>query len=259
MDFPEQYSISEMIAQMLEDKGEMVDRHFKLSGDLLRTAIEEGRIDCYVEYTGALYTLPLRQRPISDPDAVYNYVKREYAKKHIALSKPFKFDNPWAILIRADDALRLKIYKISDLAKVAPEWKAAVVPDFVSDHVAGAATFKRDYGLKFALESTLALATIYQALSKGEVDIISGNATDPELLDHEFVQLEDDRHHFPPYYPVILARQEIMQRSPALQEIMKKLPEKINLAEMRTLNYQVRANPNNYPKIVGAWRNASGL
>src|SRR6185295_2764285 len=208
MNFPEQYALGEVIAQMLQDRHVRVQRNVGQSGDDIRKGIEQDTVQCYVDYTGALFTRGLGQEPKSDEAAVYAYVKEEYAKKNVAISKQFEFESPWVILIRADTALRFNVHKMSDLARVARRWRAAFVPDFVTDDIAGADKFKEDYGLNFLHEETLFLSSIYNALSERRVDVISGNATDPELLEAGFVTLEDDLHSFPPYFPVILARRD---------------------------------------------------
>ena len=51
--------------------------------------------------------------------------------------------------------------------------------------------------------------------------------------------LEDDRHYFPPYDAVPIARLEALSRDPRLGEALDSLAGRIDAATMRRLNYEV--------------------
>ena len=50
------------------------------------------------------------------------------------------------------------------------------------------------------------LALTYRALASGQVDLIAGDATAGLIKSLDLVQLEDNRHYFPPYDAVPVAR-----------------------------------------------------
>jgi glycine betaine/choline ABC-type transport system substrate-binding protein len=56
------------------------------------------------------------------------------------------------------------------------------------------------------------LSLTYIALVFNEVDLIAGNSTEGRLATLDLVQLEDDRHYFPPYEAVYLVRQDSLAR-----------------------------------------------
>ena len=91
-----------------------------------------GTLDLYPEYTGTSYTAILRHAPISDPRAVYDQVKQEYASKfNVEVSPPLGFENTFAILVRGAEARRLK--PENDLRRVhTPRWRAGFGQDFMS-------------------------------------------------------------------------------------------------------------------------------
>jgi glycine betaine/choline ABC-type transport system substrate-binding protein len=258
MDFPEQRTVGEVIAQMLEAKGINVERNFDQNSELLRRALEGRNIDCYLEYTGVPYTLVFKQKPIPDEITVYNYLKEHYEDKNIEVSQPFHFQTEWAILIRGKDALDLDVHTISEASKFASNWRAGYIPDFQSD-VTGAEGLKRTYNLKFKSERIIPLPSIYGELNRNAVDIISGSSTDSEIETYDFKQLKDDLHNFPPYQPIILARRETLDRVPALREVMVKLPEIMTLDEMKHLNLQVRTHPEKMKEIVQTWLQTNGF
>ena len=77
--FTEGVILSELYALALEDAGFSVKRSFEISGSLIHTAIENGDIDLYPEYTGTGLISVLKMDPLTDPEEVYETVKSAYA------------------------------------------------------------------------------------------------------------------------------------------------------------------------------------
>src|SRR6185503_10311434 len=207
-DFTESILLAEIVAQMLEAQNVEVDRRFDLGGNLAHTAIVGGQIDLYPEYTGTAFTAILHQQPITDPKAVYDQVKRQYsAQFNLWLSDPLGFDNTFAILVRGEAARSLHLKTISDAAKHSPQWRAGFGHDFMvrQDGYPG---FSKTYGLRFAGVSDMSLDLTYTALASAKVDMIAGNSTDGRIAALDLVQLEDDRHYFPPYEAVFVVRKD---------------------------------------------------
>lgn len=259
-DFTESVLLAEIVAQMLEARGIAVERKFELGGNLPHDALVAGQIELYPEYTGTAYTAILKHPPLTDPRAVYEQVKKEYAERfNLAVSEPLGFENTFAILVRGADAKRLKLKTISDAAPYARNWRAGFGQDFVS-RADGYAGFSKAYGLKFADQPReMNLSLTYIALSSGQVDLIAGNSTEGRIAALDLVQLEDDRHYFPPYEAVYLVRKESLARVPALDEALAKLAHAISTEEMRQLNYEVDANKRSQAEVVREWIKKKGL
>ncbi len=155
--------------------------------------------------------------------------------------------------MRGADARRLKLKTISDAAKHAPQWRAGFGHDFVS-RADGYPGFSRTYGLRFAeAPREMALDLTYTALASNKVDLIAGNSTDGRIAALDLVQLEDDRHYFPPYEAVFLTRQDALTRVPALAEALRRLGGAISTDEMRKLNYEVDGLKRDKKTVVHEW------
>lgn len=242
-DFTESRILAELIAQTIESRTDItVERQFELSGDVLHSAMLSGRIDAYVEYTGTAFTSILKHQPITDPRAVYDQVKREYESQFdLVWLDPLGFQNTFAILVRSDDATRLHLKTISDVAPFAPQWHAGFGQDFMSRQD-GYPGFARAYGLKFAeAPREMDLSLTYQALANHQVDLIAGNSTDGLIDKLGLFQLEDDRHYFPPYEAAPVFRRDTLARYPQIVDALHALAGKITDADMRRLNYAVDA------------------
>jgi glycine betaine/choline ABC-type transport system substrate-binding protein len=253
-DFTESVLLGEIVAQMLEAQGVTVERKFELGGNLCHESLRSGELDVYPEYTGTAFTAILKHPPVTDPTAVYEQVKREYAANfNLEVGPPLGFSNDFAILVRAADAQRLNLKTISDAAPHAPGWRAGFGQDFMS-RADGYAGFAKTYGLRFAAPPReMDLSLTYRALAAGEVDIIAGNSTDGLIAALNLVQLQDDRRYFPPYEAVLLARRDTLERVPQLAEVLQKLARALTTDEMRRLNYAVDGEKRDRAEGVREW------
>lgn len=259
-DFTESVILSEIIAQVLETRGVVVERRFELGGNLCHDAIVAGQIDSYPEYTGTAYTAILKHPPITDTRQVYEQVKDEYAEKfNVEVSAPLGFSNDFAILVRGADARTLNLRTISDAVPYGRAWRAGFGQDFMS-RKDGYAGFKRVYGFQFTSQpSEMDLALTYRALSSNKVDIIAGNSTDGLIAALDLVQLVDDKHYFPPYQAVILMRKDALGRSPLIKSALDSLNNTINTDEMRRLNYEVDGKQRLPKDVVREWLKGRGV
>jgi osmoprotectant transport system permease protein len=253
-DFTESVLLAEIVAQMLEARGVQVERRFELGGSLAHQALVSGQIDCYPEYTGTSFVEILKHAPVTDAGAVYAEVQHEYAAKfNIETGPPLGYSNDFAILVRGQDARRLNLKTISDAARYAPTWRAGFGQDFMS-RADGYAGFARAYGLRFAEPPReMDLSLTYRALASNQVDLIAGNSTDGLISALDLFQLEDDRHYFPPYEAVILARRDTMARVLALGDVLKLLSRAISTEEMRRLNYEVDGRRRDRREVAREW------
>jgi osmoprotectant transport system permease protein len=259
-DFTESEILMEIAAQMLEERGLRVERKTNLGGNLPHDSLVAGQIDAYPEYTGTSYTAILKHPPVSDPRAVYEQTRREYAERFDAeVGPPLGFENTFAVLVRGDEARRLSLRTVSDAVAHAPRWRAGFGQDFMS-RADGYEGFARAYNLRFnARPREMDLALTYRALSTGEVDIIAGNSTDGLIQALDLFQLEDDRRYFPPYEAVLIFRRDTLARLPAAREVLDKLAGRITTDEMRRLNYEVDAHKRATAEAVRQWRREKGL
>jgi osmoprotectant transport system permease protein len=252
-DFTESALLAEIVAQMLEARGVAVERRYELGGNLPHEAMISGTMDLYPEYTGTSYTAILRHAPITDPRAVYEQVKREYADNFkVEVSQPLGFENTFAILVRGNEARQLNLKTISDAAPHARSWRAGFGQDIMS-RADGYPGFSKAYNLNFREVREMDLSLTYIALSSRQVDLIAGNSTEGRIAQFDLVQLADDRRYFPPYEAVYLVRQDTLARTPELRESLAKLANAISTDEMRQLNYEIDGNKRDVKEVVRIW------
>jgi osmoprotectant transport system substrate-binding protein len=260
--FSEQALLGEILAQHIEARTHKpVTRRFYLAGTYIcQQALLAGRIDMYVEYTGTALTAVLRDPLATDSSAVFARVQSEYKQRFgLDVLPSLGFNNTFAIVVRGEDARRLNLKTISDAAPHARDWRAGFGFEFM-ERPDGFPGLSRTYSLAFAEPPRiLDLGLLYRALLDKQLDIVAGNSTDGLLAARDLVQLEDDKHYFPPYDAVPVARPETLARYPEARAALMDLAGKINDEEMRKMNYAVDGEHRDAADVARGFLKAKGL
>ncbi len=265
--FTEQVVLGELLAQEIEaEGGGPVERRFWLAGSYLcQQALISDRIDAYVEYTGTALTAILKQ-PLPPPSErgdtalVDATISKLYQQRYkVTVGPGMGFQDTFAMAVRGDDARRLGLRTISDVARVAPGWRLGVGYEF-AERPDGLPGLAAAYGLHFAgSPRTMELGLLYRSLAAHQVDIVAGNSTDGAIQAMGFMTLADDRHYFPPYEAVPLVRDEALGRWPAMGRAVARLAGKITEGEMRAMNLAVEGGHQDPAAVVRTFRTGKGL
>jgi osmoprotectant transport system permease protein len=259
--FTEQFILGEILAQQIESHTQLkVDRRFNLGGTFIcHEAVKAGKISGYIEYTGTALTAVLKEKPISNPQVVFNQVKQEYNQKFkLEVMPSLGFNNTFAMIIRGDDAKRLQIKTLSEATKYASQWKAGFGYEFI-ERKDGYPGLSKTYGLKFGSIQQMELGLMYKALAAKQVDLIAANSTDGLIPALNLVILADDKNYFPPYEAVPVFNQEILQKYPELRTAINQLAGKISTSEIQKMNYQVDNQSRPVEAVVSEWLKSKKL
>jgi glycine betaine/choline ABC-type transport system substrate-binding protein len=260
--FTEQIVLGELFAQQIEAHSALrVERRLNLGGTFIcQAALVSGKIDLYPEYTGTALMAVLNDPPRTDPAEVFHLVQEEYRTRfNVEVMPPLGFNNTFAMVVRGDDAEKLHLHTISDIAPFAAKWRAGFGYEFM-ERPDGYRGWLAAYGLHFSGEPRiLDLGLLYRALADKQVDLVAGNSTDGVIASLHMFSLEDDRHYFPPYEAVPLVRRATLEKHPEVRDAIAALAGKINVDEMRQMNYAVDGEHRDPADIVHAFRVAKGL
>ncbi len=250
--FTEQIILGELVAQRLEaTTGLKVERRLNLGGTFIcDRALRSGDIDVYVEYTGTSDTAVFKNPVETDPATVLERVRQRYADGGLTLLPPLGFENTFAILVRGDEARRLGLKTIEDAAPHAASWEAGFGYEFLQ-RADGYPGLSEKYRLRFrAAPKAMDLSLIYRALAQRQVDLIAGDATSGLIQAYDLAMLQDNRHYFPPYDAVPVARREMLLRYPKAKEALEWLGGRITIEDMRRMNHAVDAEHQDPPAVV---------
>ena len=239
--FTEQEILGELVAQLLENNTDLpVIRRFGLGGTgVCHAALLAGELDIYVEYTGTALLDVLREPTSQSPDEVYRRVWRAYRDKFdLIWFPPIGFNNTYALTVRAGDAKRHNWQTISDLARDAAQLKAGFTSEF-TERADGYPGLRRTHNLKFASTVDLDPGLMYRSLADGQVDVVSGFATDGRIVAYKLKMLRDDRGFFPPYDAAPVVRGDLLREHPEIRAALAPLAGGIDDETIRLMNYKV--------------------
>jgi len=250
--FTEQVILGELIAQTLERHQLTVTRKLNLGGTFICDhALRSGDIDVYPEYTGTALTAIFHATV--PREEVMDATRARYADVGVTVLPPLGFDNTFAILVRRADAERFGLKTIGDLRKVAAQWQPGFGFEFIERND-GYRGLTAAYDLSFGKEPrAMDLSLMYRALANGDVDVIAGDATSALITSFDLVRLEDDRHYFPPYDAVAVARTSTLLRLPAVRRALEELSGKVSVAEMQAMNHAVDVDHKDVSDVVRAF------
>lgn len=251
-DFTESLIVGEIYALALEDAGYQVERNLNIAGSVIHTAITEDDIDLYPEYTGTALLSVLQMEMNSDPDEVYETVKKAYHEKFdLTWLKSSKVNDTNGLAIRTETAEKYGIRTISDLQANADKVSLCSQGEFEyrEDGIPG---LEKIYG-KFDFKSVNVYDSglKYQILEKGEEDVCPAYSTDAQLVNTDkFRYLEDDKHFWPPYYLAPVVKNNILKANPEIEEILNYVSGKLDTETVIGLNAKVDIEKQEYEETA---------
>jgi osmoprotectant transport system permease protein len=230
--FTESYILAEIVAQTVQATGEAAARHHQGLGNtaILFAALKGGAIHVYPEYTGtvALELLGLAQVP---PLAELN---RALAPHGVAAGVRLGFGNTYALAMLDARAEKLGVRRVSDLARH-PELRLALSQEFLNRRD-GWPALRQAYALALKDVRGLDHGLAYEALARGQVDVVDVYSTDAKIARERLRLLEDDRGFFPAYEAVVLYRRDFPQQFPRSWAAIQNLEGAISVQQMTGMN-----------------------
>jgi len=256
--FTEQYILPEMAKILLEKQGFEVVLKTGVGSTVLRQALENGEVDLCFEYTGSAFTLYLKQR-----DRAIMTVKEADAQRGLVWLPPFALNNNYILIMPENQAQKLKISTISDLAayvkKKPKDLIFGVNEEFLlrPDGIKGLMRF---YGFRVPTQNLKQVATGLSctALKEEKIQVTVGFATDGRIAAFHFVNLEDDKKYFPSYNVAPVVRKKILDRYAEIREILKPMMQ-ITTEEMRKLNKDVDVDKKSVHQAARSWLTSQGF
>lgn len=265
-EFSEQLILGQITLLALEDAGFRVEDKTNIAGsDKVRSALENGEIDLYWEYTGTAWLMHLQHdEPITDPDECYEKVKAADAERDLVWLEYAPFNNTYTIMMRKGESKKLGIKSLSDLSsyinKNPNQLNFAVDHEFTA-RPDGLPALENTYGFKLAEDNLKVMdpGIVYKTLKDEAVELGMGFATDGRIAAFDLVNLEDDKQFFPVYNPSAVVRKEVLDKNPEMAEVLNNIAAKLDTETMTNLNYQVDIEEKDPKEVAEEWLSSSGL
>ncbi len=261
--FTEQQLMAEMTTRYLEAKGFTVTKKDGMGSAVLRQAQENGQVDVYWEYTGTSLVTYNKVNDRLSPEDTYKKVKELDAAKGLVWLNPSKANNTYAFAMNQDEAKKLGIVTVSDLAKAikgGKELTFACNSEFYA-RPDGLRPLQKQYGFEFGQGDVKRMDTglTYQALKDRQVDIALVFATDGRVPAFNFVLLKDDKGYFPSYALTPVIRKATLDANPNLGPLLNALSAKLDAPTMARLNASIDVQKKSFSDVANEFLKESGL
>ena len=260
-DFTEEFILGEMYALVLENSGLKVERKLNLGGTpVAQAGLQSGQIDLYPEYTGTGLLTVLKLPANSDRKQVFETVSKAYKEKfNLVWLDPAPMNNTQALAMTQEGAKKYSIKTISDMVAKANQLTMLGTPEFEAreDGLPGLKKVYGNFDFKKFIPADPGLR--YQALTKGEVDVVEAFGTDGQISAFNLIVLKDDKGLFPPYQVAPIVRQEALDANPNIRDTLNALAPKLTDDTMRRLNYEVDGKQREPAEVAKEFLTAEGL
>ena len=242
--FTEAILVAEMYAQVLEANGFTVERKFNLGATpIAQAAIVAGDIDMYPEYTSTGLLEVLKAKSIADAKEILTAVRKGYEEQFKLTwldASPFNDTNTFALTKAKATELGVKTF--SDLVPLSGKLKLGGPPEFPEREDNKAMLAAYGFDPKFGGANFVQLdagSLRYEALTRGDVDVVLAFGTDGQLNGLGLATLEDDKHIYPIYQIAPVVRQDVLTANPSIAAILNKLAPTLTDNVMSGMNWQV--------------------
>jgi osmoprotectant transport system substrate-binding protein len=262
--FTEQQIMTAMTVELLKAKGFNVERKAGMGSAAVRSALENGQVDVYWEYTGTgLGVFNKITDKFDSAEAAYRKIKEVDAAKGIVWLNMSAVNNTYAFAMNADQAQKMGLVTMSDFAKAV---KGGAKLTFASNaefyaRPDGLPGWQQAYGFEFDRDNVKRMDTglVYTALKDRQVDSGVVFATDGRIPAFKFVVLKDDKHYAAPYNLTPVVRKEILDKNPKIADALNALSAKLNDDNMARLNASVDVDKKTVEDAAHDFLKANGL
>ena len=235
--FTEQYILSDLLALQLENLGFEAQQTESLGSTIIFSALTNGDIDLYVDYSGTIWANYMKREETPEPEAVLDEMSDWLENVHnVRLLCALGFENAYTLVMRREQAEKLNIETISDLARHARDMKVGGDYEFFGRPEWE--NIRDTYHLDFREQTSYDSSIMYQSVAQGQVDVIAAFSSDGRIAAYDLVTIEDNRHVIPPYDAVLLVGPSVSEDERILKAL-EPLVGAIDVQTMRKANHMV--------------------
>ena len=229
--FTESYILAELLAQQAAPHSRVPPQVRQGLGNtaIVLDALRAGQIDMYAEYAGTISQEILK----SKQPMTLEQMQTALAPQGLGVGIALGFNDGYALAVRAKDAQRLGISRLSDLA-AHPQLKLGLSNEFI-----GRADGWKGLAARYGLPQTpvgLDHGLAYDAIAAGQIDVMDIYTTDAKIDFLGLRVLDDDQAYFPRYDAVVLYRLDVPVRYPQAWAALQKLQGRITEPMMIAMN-----------------------
>lgn len=240
--FTEQYILAGVVEHQLKAAGLPVQRRDSLGSTVVFDGLVTGQIDVAVDYTGTIWANHMGRDDNPGREAVQREVCTWLEAEHgVVCLGALGFENAYAMAMRRDDAERLGVASLADLAPHASSLRVGGDYEFFQRPEWHAV--RDTYGLEMAALQSYDSTFMYDAIRQEQVDVISAFSSDGRIAAYDLVTLDDPKQALPPYDAIVLLSARAAEDE-AVVGALRPMVGAIDVGEMRHANQLVDVGGN---------------
>src|SRR5215469_14321718 len=259
--FSEETLLGQLYGQALKAKGfKVVYKPSIGSSELIDTAIKNGKINFYPEYTGIIVLDLAKEKAPRTAQATYRAAKNWEQGRGLTLLKSTPFEDVDTFTVLTKTANRLGVHQISDMSKV-PHFSYAGYPE-CQTRATCLLGLKNVYGLKQVQFKPLSTISVYTLLDNGTVTAGDGFSTDPQQLQkNKYTALVDTKHifGFQNVAPVVSQKLLTGSNGKLLEDTANAVSKALTLNAMQQMNKAVYISKVSPTLVATKFLQANGL
>lgn len=233
--------LAHMMALLIEDQTDVsvdVKEDFAASPPVIN-AMDEDQIQLATLYTGEIFNGYFEIEDTHDKEAVLQQAKDGF-DEHFGFKwfDSYGYENTYVMTVRSDLAETEGLEKVSDLAPIAEDLRLGVDTTWNEREEDGYPAFQEHYGYSFGEVFPMEIGLVYDAVNNDEVDVVTAYSTDARIKAYDLKMLEDDKQFFPPYDACPVARQDMLDEYPGVEDAIKELIGQIDPDTIISLSYE---------------------
>lgn len=258
--FEEQSILLEMMAEVIKEEIPDIKierRHYHGNNIELYYDLIYGEIDLYPEYTGTVLSVGLaakledikkEKKEEHELERVNSRLAKDNRANNLKFLHNFGFSNSYQMVTLVSLAKKWKQkvpMNLEDLATISQKDGIAIKGGFTHTFTSRPDCLNnliKKYSIKF--DDTEAMdhdEKKYQKLRKGDVNLIDGYETDPELANKEtFLPIDDNNGAFPLYNAATFTRDDFAKKNPRIVRALSKLEGQVEKPDMIALINKAR-------------------
>ena len=233
----------QILKLLVEDQ---TDHEVEIVEDLPASAqifagIDRDEFDFANLFSGEIYNNYFDEVEYStDPEKTLEQAQQYFGEEHnIKWYDAMGFINNYSIAIKSDFAEENNIETLVDLEEYADDLVLGTDNAWIERDNDGYKGFKEAYGYEFKDAKGMDAALMYKGIANGDLDVVTAYTVDPQLIEYDLTVLEDTEHFFPPYEASLVAKNEVIEEYPEVDDIIESLVGTISTEEMTDLIYEV--------------------
>ncbi|HLR62390.1 MAG TPA: glycine betaine ABC transporter substrate-binding protein [Lentibacillus sp.] len=261
------YTETKILAHMYKDLIEQeTDLSVEITPDMATSPIvlegmQSGDIDMSTQFTGTAISSFTEIENPKDSAATLQQAKDFFSGDdfNFKFFDGLGYANTYAFTVREDIAEEYGLEKVSDLQGIASDFSAGFDTAWLERENDGYTAFVDTYGFEFGDTNPMEIGLVYDAVKKGEVDIVLAYSTDPRIVAYDLKILKDDKSFFPPYNAAPVVRNEVLDEYPEIADAIEPLIGSFDEETIGNLNGKVDLDGEEIEDVAKKYLEQQGL